>query len=248
MLETIDDRFTSSGRALSTVACSNKLFLQQNSAINLAAWSLRDIAQAIVLVHEAKRVFSVCRSLGDVEWLIAQGLDFGLNFDETFLANYEHLLFRLQAQLINALERKVKEALLLGGHDKKQHRLLSWFTEFSDKPRPLSTFPWTIKPSLAVLWGVCWMFYNPDSNQTSEAPQIRVPRNAVLHNVDLPDWTLPGSSDCKYLYSYCQLNGFAVHVQFGLRKVQLYSRHDFRGSHTDENRPQLRPGACWHAT
>jgi hypothetical protein len=38
----------------------------------------------------------------------------------------------------------------------------SWFSEFPAGRRPVSTtWPWTIKPALAVLWGVCWMFYGP---------------------------------------------------------------------------------------
>jgi hypothetical protein len=34
------------------------------------------------------------------------------------------------------------------------------FSEFSSRLRPpCTTMPWTIWPALAVLWGVCWMFY-----------------------------------------------------------------------------------------
>jgi hypothetical protein len=33
---------------------------------------------------------------------------------------------------------------------------------FPNKPRPpCTTMPWNIRPALIVLWGVCWMFYNP---------------------------------------------------------------------------------------
>ncbi|KAE8440838.1 hypothetical protein EG329_006400 [Mollisiaceae sp. DMI_Dod_QoI] len=36
------------------------------------------------------------------------------------------------------------------------------FAEFSNRRRPkCTTMPWTIWPSLVVLWGVCWMFYTP---------------------------------------------------------------------------------------
>jgi hypothetical protein len=35
-----------------------------------------------------------------------------------------------------------------------------WCAEFSNNRRPVSTtWPWSIRPSLAVIWGVCWMFY-----------------------------------------------------------------------------------------
>ena len=40
-----------------------------------------------------------------------------------------------------------------------------WFAEWPNSHRPLSTtWPWNIKPSLLVLWGVCWMFYGPSGN------------------------------------------------------------------------------------
>jgi hypothetical protein len=38
------------------------------------------------------------------------------------------------------------------------------FSEFPNKRRPAcTTMPWNIWPALVVLWGVCWMFYYPDS-------------------------------------------------------------------------------------
>ena len=110
-----------------------------------------------VTTFEALQTLLHCRSHFGDRWLAAQGQDFGLDIDETFVANYEHLLLWLQKELVDALARKVLEELLhpTGGYDKKQRKLLSWFTEFAEKPRPLSTsFPWTIKSSLAVLWGV----------------------------------------------------------------------------------------------
>lgn len=127
----------------------------------------------------------------DDEWLVSQGHQAGIDFDVVFLANYEHLLMRLHSQLVTALSRKALDMLLLGGYDKRQYKLLSWFTEFSDKPRPLST-SLDIKPSLAVLWGVCWMFYV--DNQTNNG---RVPSEAVLQHVDLPGWRPPEPTECK---------------------------------------------------
>lgn len=36
------------------------------------------------------------------------------------------------------------------------------FSVFPNKRRPpCTTMPWTIRPALVVLWGVCWMFHNP---------------------------------------------------------------------------------------
>lgn len=48
---------------------------------------------------------------------------------------------------------------------------LNWFSEWPGGRRPLSTtWPWNIKPSLVVLWGVCWMFYD---NSTRSAQELR---------------------------------------------------------------------------
>lgn len=40
-----------------------------------------------------------------------------------------------------------------------EQRAARWFSVFPGSVRPLSTtWPWTIRPALAVLWGVCWQF------------------------------------------------------------------------------------------
>ncbi|KAL1606370.1 hypothetical protein SLS60_003772 [Paraconiothyrium brasiliense] len=184
-LNSIDTKVNICGSPLSAVAGDRKLFVKQKTEINLETYSLNQVAQLLIAVHDAINVLQSCRVQFDDEWLVAQGLDAGINFDAVFLANYEHLLMRLYSQLVTALSRKALDLLLLGGYDKKQHRLLSWFTEFSHKPRPLST-SLDIKPSLAVLWGVCWMFYADNL-----ANNGRVPREAVLQHVDLAGWRAP---------------------------------------------------------
>jgi len=45
----------------------------------------------------------------------------------------------------------------------------SGFSKFRKRNRPpSSTMPWTIWPSLVLLWGVCWMFYNPLNSDEGE--------------------------------------------------------------------------------
>lgn len=157
MLSSVGDLLGPTERALSTIASDNKLFFKQSSLPMFECRSLDEIVQLLVAVHEAIQTLSYCRSQFSDNWLAAQGQECGLELDETFVANYEHLLLRLQTELVDALERKVLDEILhpKGGYDKKQRKLLSWFNEFAEKPRPLSSsFPWTIKPSLAVLWGV----------------------------------------------------------------------------------------------
>ncbi|KAI8932208.1 hypothetical protein NX059_011086 [Plenodomus lindquistii] len=159
--------------------------------------SLIETIQLLAAVQDALHVLAECRQRFGDGWLVAQGIDVGLSIDESFIANYEHLLVRLRTDLIDAMARRAFEELLRGGHDKRQRKLLSWFTEFAEKPQPMSTsFPWTIKPSLAVLWGVCWMFY--DNDPDDDAPKggsIRVPLDKVLQSVKLDQWDAPASSD-----------------------------------------------------
>ncbi|KAL5443859.1 hypothetical protein PMIN07_003022 [Paraphaeosphaeria minitans] len=190
-LNSIDTKASICGSPLSAVAGDRKLFLKQTTKISFETCSLNEVAQLLIAVHDAINVLQSCQTQFDDEWLVAQGHDAGINFDVVFLANYEHLLMRLYSQLVTALSRKALDLLLLGGYDKRQYRLLSWFTEFSDKPRPLST-SLDIKPSLAVLWGVCWMFYA--NNQTNND---RVPSEAVLQHVDLPDWRRPEPTEYR---------------------------------------------------
>ncbi len=161
---------------------------------------MNETIQLLVAVHEAIGVLADCRGQYGDDWLLAQGLDAGLALDENFIANYEHLLLRLQTDLIEALARKALEELLCGDHDKRQRKLLAWFTEFAEKPQALSTFPWTIKPSLAVLWGVCWMFYDRES----DTGKARVPLDTVLQNIHLA-WDSGASSDCRCCNSPCRL-------------------------------------------
>lgn len=183
------------GLPLSAVANSDKIFLAQRAEISFEGWSLNEVAHLLVEVYEATNVLRQARSRFGDDWLIARGEEAGLNFDALFFANYEHLLMQLLSQLVSTLSRKALELLLRGGYDKKQHRLLSWFTEFSDKPRPLST-SLDLKPSLAVLWGVCWMFYD-DPSRVGQANSGRVSRDTVLRNVNLQDWRAPEPTDCK---------------------------------------------------
>ncbi|EDU48410.1 conserved hypothetical protein [Pyrenophora tritici-repentis Pt-1C-BFP] len=190
VLRSLDSKRHATRTAFSSIAANDKLFIKHGNTRIAEACTLNETIQLLVDAHDAINVLSECRLRHGDEWLLAQGLEAGLVLDEKFVANYEHLLLRLQAELIEALARKVLEELLRGGHDKKQHKLLTWFTEFAEKPQALSTsFPWTIKPSLAVLWGVCWMFYEGAVNSKG-----RIPLDAVLQNISL-QWDTGASSD-----------------------------------------------------
>lgn len=93
---------------------------------------------------------------------------------EKFIANLEHLLRCLQQAIVEALIQstlKLIDADILHSHTSWQlHRgdRGGWFAEWPNGQPPLNTtWPWNVKPSLIVLWGVCWMFYD-HNNQVNQ--------------------------------------------------------------------------------
>ena len=81
-------------------------------------------------------------------------------------ANLEHVLRCLQHAAFEALAHcysKLVEAEFAHWHLYWQQWWQTgdvWFTEWPGGRRPLNTtWPWDVKVSLLVLWGVCWMFY-----------------------------------------------------------------------------------------
>ena len=97
------------------------------------------------------------------------------HLDETYLANLDHLLLCLKDQLLRLLVAKLVELVhrhVIECQRDQSKRSEDWFFEFPDARHPLSTtWPWSIRPSLAVLWGVCWMFYNHNDNQSPPQTQ-----------------------------------------------------------------------------
>lgn len=93
---------------------------------------------------------------------------------EKLLANLEHLIRCLQQALVVALINRalIQLNLVLLHQYWQQHRQLSdewWFAEWPNGQPPLNTtWPWNVKPSLVVLWGVCWMFYDDNDFWTRE--------------------------------------------------------------------------------
>lgn len=141
----------------------DNLFLQHNVQSLIKNYTVGEVSHILDLttilldrLYHAKKAQDVKREPGG-------------GFDaiklEKFVANLEHLLKCLQQAALEALIRYSLE--LLGGdieqrHDYWHHWKLpddDW-SEWPSGRRPLSTtWPWNIKPSLLVLWGVCWMFY-----------------------------------------------------------------------------------------
>lgn len=97
--------------------------------------------------------------------------------DEKSIANLDHILRCLRQAALESFIYHGLRSLEEDIQQWHQHRLqarrlkLDWFSEWPGGRRPLSTtWPWNIKPSLVVLWGVCWMFYD---NSTRSAQELR---------------------------------------------------------------------------
>ena len=89
---------------------------------------------------------------------------------EKFIANLQHLLRCLQQAILEALIQntlKLIDADILHWHHNWQQRRgdrEGWFAEWPNGQPPLNTtWPWNVKPSLVVIWGVCWMFYDHEN-------------------------------------------------------------------------------------
>lgn len=102
---------------------------------------------------------------------------------EKFIANLEHLLLCLQQAALQSfislglgiLEAELHHWYHCWQQQEQFHD--GFYTEWPSGRRPLSTtWPWNIKPSLLVLWGVCWMFYGSGANQTNERRESIVGR------------------------------------------------------------------------
>ena len=98
--------------------------------------------------------------------------------------NLHHLLWSLRKAALNTIILhflKIVEVHTLHSHIRWQDSQRigeGWYAEWPNCHRPLSTtWPWNIKPSLLVLWGVCWMFYGPSDNNENRTTQNRTTRN-----------------------------------------------------------------------
>jgi len=161
------------------------------------------------LLQIIRNLLSKSRSL-DYGKLICDGHELGFPepLDRKFLANLEHLLLSLRHALVQACIRKAYEMLrrdaLYWQRLWKGQRMLGgdrWCSEFADNHRPISTtWPWSIRPSLAVIWGVCWQFFdrhpressNEDAGKVQGVQPFLVDQQEFteLLNVVLAEWAL----------------------------------------------------------
>ena len=151
---------------MSIVAKDDKLLLKHGRRPALNHLSTPDLQAFFALVQRllASIAFANQHCFQD-EFSLCSGKEtFLVDVDEIFMANLEYLLLCLQTDLLLALFRDGWDLVrkhVIEWQKEQSRRSKNWFSVFPDARHPLSTtWPWSIRPSLAVLWGVCWMFYD----------------------------------------------------------------------------------------
>lgn len=174
--------------SLSAVATNHKLFVERKSEFHIERLSLKELTYLLVVVRDLLNTLKRTPSSRFGVRTLSEGNELlDLSLDETNTANLEHLLLCLRDQLLRLLIAQLIE--LVHKHviecqrDQSKHRE-EWFFEFPDARHPLSTtWPWSIRPSLAVIWGVCWMFYNfredQNGNMYDESGRLVMTRQQI---------------------------------------------------------------------
>lgn len=179
LLEQLDDRASAVGPRTSIVAACDRLFLNYDARLLMrhqVVDELRRFYDMKTLLLVRLPLFSY--STATECWLSDSSvLTPGFFGREKAIANLEHVLCCLRQAALEALIYRELESFEEVVEQWHQHWLQGrqldhgWFLEWPNGRRPLSTtWPWNIRPSLVVLWGVCWMFYD---NATRSAEQMR---------------------------------------------------------------------------
>ena len=153
-----------------------ELFLQYNARQTLASKSITAIERVLDLTTTLlPRLHSISIRASEIGTAAYKAAEFVYLQRCEGLANLEHMLLCLQQASLDALISNTVKSLeedVIHWYDywkQRKHTCEAWFTEWSGQ-RPLSTtWPWNIRPTLVVLWGVCWMFYGAgDSSRRPE--------------------------------------------------------------------------------
>nr|POF08162.1 hypothetical protein CFP56_62742 [Quercus suber] len=175
-LDQIDKQSRSRSCPLAAIARSNKLFVERDQDFDLRPLSLNGLAKLVVLTKDLLQSFAPTKHGCSVRTL-CEGNDI-LDAEETYVANLQHLLLCLYHQLLELLVVRLVELAhkqLKESQKDQERQWIDWFFEFPDARHPLSTtWPWSIRPSLAVIWGVCWMFF--------DSPKYRIDQHGNMVN------------------------------------------------------------------
>lgn len=188
LLHELDRSVSSNDRTLSTVAKDGDLFLKRKADFHIERLSLQELAELIITVKDLLDTLKRATAPRRGARTLCEGNEvLNLKLDELYLANLEHLLLCLQDQLIRQFASRCVELVhrhVLDCQKDQQVHSEDWFFEFPDARHPLSTtWPWSIRPSLAVVWGVCWMFFDysfdADGNMVDVQGHVVAPAHAV---------------------------------------------------------------------
>lgn len=170
LLKEVNRSVSGHGHALGVLAKDHKLFLGRRTGFYIARLSLLELSELLVVIKDLlDTLWRHNKSQTGVRTLCEGSELLDSTLDELYIANLEHLLLCLQDQVIRLLVTKcIEDAhrhVIEYQKDQSRHTE-EWFFEYPDVRHPESTtWPWSLKPSLAVLWGVCWMFYDFDLPQ-----------------------------------------------------------------------------------
>ena len=170
-LDYVDSSVKYNNQSLKIIARCHTLFVQRKTDFRInKRLSIKRLARLLVVVRDLANEIGQVSTNPDHQALRDSDPALNPRLNEAYLANLEHLLLCLEEQLVQRLISVcidlVQKHLEECQKDQGKH-CQDWFFEFPDARHPLSTtWPWSIRPSLAVIWGVCWMFY--DFNFDSE--------------------------------------------------------------------------------
>lgn len=193
LLEKLDQQTAGIEPTTCSVATYDHLFLAYNARA-ITRWKgideLRHIYNLTALLLATLSSFS--GSQGRQGRQSKPSASCGLSRDK-FIANIDHMLRCLRQAAVEAL---IYHGLrTLEGHVRqwRQHWLRDrqldhgWFLEWPNGRRPLSTtWPWNIRPSLVVLWGVCWMFYDNSTRSVKDLRQQLEKHGAAASSIWSP--------------------------------------------------------------
>ena len=173
--------------ATHTIAADDSLFLQYDPRHDVASKNITALGNILdlttALLSRLQQNFTDSGSLGteasELPEILGQNDGSDPKFEKS-VANLIHMLRCLQYAALEALAfayLKVVEAEFVDWNSSWQQRWqtgAAWFAEWPGGRRPLNTtWPWNVRPSLLVLWGVCWMFYgNGETPRNTEATEF----------------------------------------------------------------------------
>ncbi|KAF2774223.1 hypothetical protein EJ03DRAFT_346850 [Teratosphaeria nubilosa] len=168
LIEQINTSVSFHGSNLTVIAKDHHLFLDRKADLRITRLPLHELVGLAVTVKDLLVSLKRISTRRGFAKSVCEGNEvLDITLDDIGLANLEHLLLCLQHQLIHLLLSQcadlIRRHILDCQKDQSKHGE-DWFFTFPNARHPLSTtWPWSIKPSLAVIWGACWMFYDLNS-------------------------------------------------------------------------------------